>query len=97
MKISKKQQLNDLYSLLLMAKDEKEIADLLGDLCTPKELKSIAERWNIVRLLNQGESYRQVSILTGASTTTVTRVAYWMRHGRGAYKKFLERFNKKSH
>lgn len=45
----------------------------------------MAERWKVVRLLDQGVSYRNISNRTGASTATVTRVAHWLNHGTGGY------------
>ena len=56
------------------------IAAFLRDIATPAELEALAERWRIARLLNAGgRSYRNVAEATGASTTTVARVARFLR------------------
>jgi len=51
----------------------------------------MTERWQIVRYLDQELSYRKIAELTGASTTTVTRVAFWIENGKGGYKTALKR------
>ena len=38
-----------------------------------------------------GEPYLEIAERTGASTTTVTRVAHWLRHGEGGYRLALDR------
>jgi uncharacterized protein YerC len=45
----------------------------------------------VVKLLDQGLPYQEISRQTGASTTTVTRVAHWLRHGEGGYRTALDR------
>ena len=41
----------------------------------------MAHRWQVAQLVDQGLPYHEVAKQTGASTTTVTRVAHWLRHG----------------
>jgi uncharacterized protein YerC len=45
----------------------------------------------VARLLEKGLPYLEISDRTGASTTTVTRVAHWLRHGEGGYRAALDR------
>lgn len=53
---------------------------LLADLCTPAEVRTLAERWHVARLLHRGDlSYREISDRTGVSPTTVVRVARFLR------------------
>ena len=60
--------------------DADEAARFLRDLTTPGELAAFAERWRIARLLDEGAlSYREIAAATGASTTTVGRVARFLR------------------
>ncbi len=56
------------------------MARLLADLCTPAEVRTLAERWHVARLLQAGTlSYREISEHTGVSPTTVVRVARFLR------------------
>jgi uncharacterized protein YerC len=45
----------------------------------------------VVKLLDQGLPYQEIARRSGASTTTVTRVAHWLRHGEGGYRTALDR------
>ena len=70
-------------------KTEDEIGNILRDIGTLSELRSWSERLEVAKLLTTGLTYRQVAAKTGASTTTVTRVAKYLENGTGAYKKYL--------
>ncbi len=53
---------------------------LLSDLCTPAELHTLAERWHVARLLDATPlSYREIHDATGVSTTTIVRIARFLR------------------
>ena len=70
-----------------------EARALLADLCTPAEVHSLAERWQVARLLDAGAlTYRQIHEATGVSTTTIVRVARFLRQedNRG-YRLLLDR------
>ena len=66
-------------------------ARFFRDLCTRQELEEFAARWSVVRLLNEGLSYREIHDQSGVSTTTITRINDWVRHGTGGYVEALER------
>ena len=51
----------------------------------------MTHRWQVARLVEAGLPYQAIASQTGASTTTVTRVAHWLRHGEGGYRLALER------
>ena len=36
-------------------------------------------------------SYQDIAQKTGLSTTTVTRIAHWLKHGEGGYKTALKK------
>ncbi len=66
-----------------------EAAAFFRDLCTLTELHDLAQRWAVVRLLAEGLHYAEISRRTGASTATITRIAFWLRHGEGGYRSAL--------
>lgn len=86
---------NDLYTAFSKLETKDDIARFMADLCTPAELNAFAERWAIARLLyNSDLSYRDIAAQTGASTTTVARVARFLRHEpHQGYKIVLEQEN----
>src|SRR3954467_13651643 len=70
----------DLCEALLTPRDAEEMARLLADLCTPPEVRTLAERWHVARLLGQTDlTYRDIHDATGVSTTTIVRVARFLR------------------
>ena len=80
---------------LLTLQTPQEVRAFLDDLCTPSELRAFAERFRVARLLDEGQlSYRDISERTGASTTTVTRVARFLREmPHQGYRLVLDRLN----
>ncbi len=79
-------KLESLYKAFLSLKSVSELRAFSRDLCTLEELKEMAERWEIARLLNKGMTYREVAKKLNVSTTTVARVAFWLNNGEGGYK-----------
>lgn len=72
--------LQDLCRALLTPGSAVEMRALLADLCTPAEVRSLAERWHVARLLDEGRlSYREIHDATGVSTTTIVRVARFLK------------------
>ena len=70
----------DLCRALLTPRTPEEMARLLADLCTPAEVRTLAERWHVARLLESSDlSYRDIHDATGVSTTTIVRVARFLR------------------
>jgi TrpR-related protein YerC/YecD len=82
---------DELIGALLRLEEPEEAARFLRDLCTLGELRDLAQRWAVVRRLDQGEHYAAISRETGASTATITRIATWLNHGEGGYRQALER------
>ena len=71
---------DDLCDALLTAKCREEMRRLLVDLCTPAEIRTMAERWHVARLLDSSEMpYREIQERTGVSTTTIVRVGRFLR------------------
>ena len=86
----------DLCAALLTPSDEAEMGKLLVDLCTPQEIRTLAERWHVARLLDGTDlSYRDIHEATGVSTTTVVRVARFLRQEPNqGYRRALEALNR---
>lgn len=71
---------DELCDALLTASDRDEMRRLLLDLCTPAEIRTLAERWHVARLLDgTGLPYREIHDRTGVSTTTIVRVGRFLR------------------
>lgn len=84
-------EMRELSEAILALRSRAELEMFLRDLCTIAELEAMAHRWAAVQLVDAGLPYTEVARQTHASTTTVTRVAHWLRHGEGGYRLALER------
>lgn len=84
---------SDLFKAIISLSNESECEAFFKDLCTPSEIRAMTERWEIARLLSVGTlSYRQISAQTGASTTTIGRVARFLdEDGSDGYRQILEK------
>lgn len=80
-----------LMNAISLLKNSEEALQFFTDLCTPAELESMADRWQVVPLLRQGVPYRTIHDQTGVSVTTVTRVARCLSFGTGGYQLIAER------
>lgn len=82
-----------LAEALLALRTKAEAEAFLADLCTPAEVRALNERWLIAQLLDHGRlSYREIAEQAGASTTTVTRVARFLREmPYNGYRRMLDR------
>ena len=89
-------QIRDLCETVAALRTPDEAERFLRDLCTLSELEAMAHRWQAAQLVDDGTPYLEVSKRTGASTTTVTRVAHWLRHGEGGYRLALDRRRRRS-
>ena len=90
------ESLRDLLEAVVALKDVGEAEAFFRDLCTLAELEALAHRWEVARLLDEELPYQEISRRTGASTTTVTRVAHWLRHGEGGYRAAIARTKARS-
>lgn len=89
--MTKNQDLKDLYEAVLELQSFDECKKFFRDLCTLSEINSMVERFKVVKMVNEGVPYREISKKIGSSTATITRVAHWLHHGEGGYKLVLER------
>jgi TrpR-related protein YerC/YecD len=82
---------DELLRTIVALRTTDEAARFFRDLCTLSELEALTHRWHAARLVDEGLPYHEVARQTGASTTTVTRVSQWLRHGESGYRLALDR------
>ncbi len=82
---------DELYSAILKLKTLEECRSFFNDLCTINELDSMAQRLLVAKLLAKNEVYNEIAAKTGASSTTISRVARCLNHGDNGYTTVLER------
>jgi TrpR-related protein YerC/YecD len=86
-----KKRLKSLLETIAGIETTAELKDFINDLCTPAELESLSDRWEVAKLIDGGENYRDIAEKTKISTTTITRVGRALKYGTGGYKKAINR------
>ena len=82
-----------LFTAIAGLETHEQTERFFRDLCTLNELRDMAQRWAVVRRLDAGQHYAEISRDTGASTATITRIASWLHHGEGGYRDVLDRLD----
>ena len=83
------------YETVLKLKDADECRRFFEDICSPHELRTIEQRFQLLYLLTSGSSYSEIEEETGASSATISRVNRSLSYGTGAYEKLFARMKKK--
>jgi len=73
-KMEKRERSMALYETILKLKDLDECCRFFDDLCTPTELRSMEQRFDVAVYLQQGKVYLDILEKTGASSATISRV-----------------------
>ena len=84
-------QIDALFEAILKLEDREDCRLFLEDLCTIKEVCALAQRLEIARRLDRGDSYVSTVEHTGASSATVSRVNRCLEYGPGGYRMMLKR------
>mgnify|MGYP001613870589 CR=1 FL=1 len=80
---------NEIYRLFSRIKSPADAELLLKDMLTPAELKKLAERWQLVKMLSKGTPHRKISKTLGISISLVTRGSHAYKKSRGGFGKYL--------
>lgn len=96
-RLSTSKATKELIEAFLSLQNADECRRFLMDICTPKEIDDLSERWLVARLLDEGKlSYRDVHAATGVSVTTIGRVARFLQQENyQGYRLLLDRLKKK--
>ena len=92
-----KDELTDqLFRAVLLLQNEEECYQFFEDICTIGELKSLAQRVEVARMLKHGHTYDVIVERTGASTATISRVKRCLNYGADGYKAILMRLDEQN-
>jgi len=90
-KTIKTEAVDDFFDAIMSLKSKDEFYEFFEDICTVNEVLSIAERFEVAKLLKQGKTYVEIAAKTGASTATISRVNRSVGYGNGSYEYIFER------
>ena len=70
---------------------EGVLYNFFEDLCTITELRAMAQRFQVAKMLDEGQIYSDIVKETGASTATISRVNKCLIYGTDGYRMVLDR------
>ena len=91
----KNKDVDDLFEAILSLENEEECYRFFEDICTIKELQSIAQRLEVAKLLREKKTYSDIEEITKASTATISRINKCLMYGSDGYNLILDRLEKK--
>lgn len=86
--------LDRLFEAVLQLKNVDECYSFFEDVCTVSELRAMAQRLEVAKMLDVNRTYEEIVELTGASTATISRVKRCLLYGADGYRLVLERLRK---
>lgn len=75
-----------LFEAILCLDTVDECYRFFEDLCTVGEIKSLAQRFQVAAMLEEGKTYDQIVKATGMSTATISRIKRFLHYGADGYK-----------
>ncbi|MCD8195594.1 MAG: YerC/YecD family TrpR-related protein [Lachnospiraceae bacterium] len=91
----KNEMTDGLFQAILSLESLEECYGFFEDVCTINEIQSIAQRFEVARLLREKKTYLEIAEKTGASTATISRVNRSLNYGNDAYDMVLRRMEQK--
>ncbi|WP_026486629.1 YerC/YecD family TrpR-related protein [Caldanaerobius polysaccharolyticus] len=91
----KDKMIDELFEAILCLKDIDECYMFFEDVCTINEIKELAQRFKVAKMLKDKKTYNEIAEVTGASTATISRVNRFLNYGSGGYRMVLERIKSK--
>ena len=85
------EDIDALFDAILSLKDREECYRFFTDACTINEIRSIAQRLAVAKLLAEGDTYSEIEDKTKASTATISRINKCLLYGADGYRIVLER------
>ena len=85
----------EMFDAILTLEEEEECYKFFEDVCTVNEGLSLAQRFEVAKMLTQGHTYMEVAEQTGASTATIARVNRSLNYGGEGYEMVFARLREK--
>lgn len=83
--------MDDLFQAILKLENMEECSNFFEDLCTISELRAMEQRFQVAKMLDEGQIYSDIAKETGASTATISRVNKCLTYGSDGYRTVLDR------
>ena len=83
--------MDELFEGVLSLTSVEECYNFFEDLCTITELRAMAQRFQVAKMLDEGQIYSDIVKETGASTATISRVNKCLIYGTDGSRMVLDR------
>lgn len=90
----KDKNVDQLFEGILQLGSVEECYAFFEDLCTVREIKSMAQRFAVAKMLTEKRVYSDIVNETGASTATISRVNRSLGYGNDGYDLVFKRMDK---
>lgn len=87
----KNKEADDLFDAIMSINSRDECYRFFEDLCTVKEIKAMAQRYGVAKLLLDRKTYSEIEEATGASTATISRINRTLQYGADGYTSVIGR------
>ena len=84
--------IRQIASLLARVEDPGLVEDFLVAILTPREIREVARRWQLVKLLEEGVSQRTVARKLGMSLCKITRGSRELKKRNSAFKRVIHTY-----
>ncbi|MBQ9115200.1 MAG: TrpR-related protein YerC/YecD [Clostridia bacterium] len=85
-----RENIKALYETLAGIVEPQDMELFFEDLCTYKEIESMAQRIKAAKMLLAGSTYEEIIKETNISSATLSRVSKCVKYGKG-YKKIIQK------
>ncbi|GAB6117066.1 YerC/YecD family TrpR-related protein [Thermoanaerobacter brockii subsp. lactiethylicus] len=92
----KDELVDQLFEAILKLRNIEECYRFFEDIATINEIKALAQRFEVAKMLRNKKTYIEIAEKTGASTATISRVNRALNYGANGYKIILDRLETES-
>ena len=92
----KSEEMDLFFNAILKLENIEECYKFFEDVATINEIKSLAQRLHVAKLLKNKKTYTEIAEITGASTATISRVNRALNYGSNGYNIILERLKEQN-
>lgn len=85
--------IDGLFDAILLLQNREECYRFFQDIATVSEIKALAQRLEVAKLLEKNITYTTIAQATGASTATISRVKRCLYFGADGYQLVLKRLS----
>ncbi|WP_102401292.1 YerC/YecD family TrpR-related protein [Haloimpatiens massiliensis] len=87
------EEMDFLFDAILKLENKEECYRFFEDICTINEIKALAQRMQVAKMLMERRTYLDIAGTTGASTATISRVNRSLNYGSNGYKLAFDKLN----